>query len=83
MTSIGMDPAPGGLPDGTPEKTAAEVTLQLARAERRQARREQWRLLRRRPAFIVGCLILLFWIVCAVVLPDVLSPAELFGPPNE
>lgn len=66
MTSIGMDPAPGGLPDGTPDRTAAELTLQLARAERRQARREQWRLLRRRPAFIVGCVILLFWIVCAL-----------------
>ena len=66
MTSIGVDPAPGGLPDGTPEKTAAELTLQLARAERRQARKEQWRLLRRRPGFIIGCLILLFWIVCAI-----------------
>jgi peptide/nickel transport system permease protein len=66
MTTIGVDPAPGGLPDGTPEKTAAELSLELARAERRQARREQWRLLRRRPGFIVGCLILLFWLVCAV-----------------
>jgi peptide/nickel transport system permease protein len=66
MTTIGVDPAPGGLPDGTPDKTAAEVTLQLARAERRQARREQWRLLRRRPGFIIGCVILLFWLVCAI-----------------
>ncbi len=66
MTSIGVDPAPGGLPDGTPDKTAAELTLQLARAERRQARREQWRLLRRRPGFIIGCVILLFWLVCAI-----------------
>ena len=66
MTSIGVDPAPGGLPDGTPEKTAAELTLELARAERRQARKEQWRLLRRRPGFIIGCLILLFWLVCAI-----------------
>jgi len=66
MTSIGMDPAPGGLPDGTPERTAAELTLQLARAERRQARKEQWPLLRRRPAFIVGVFIVLVWIVCAL-----------------
>jgi peptide/nickel transport system permease protein len=66
VTEIGVDPAPGGLPDGTPEKTAAEVALELARAERRQARKEQWRLLRRRPGFIIGCLILLFWIVCAI-----------------
>ena len=66
MTSIGVDPAPGGLPDGNPEKSAAELTLELARAERRQARKEQWRLLRRRPGFIIGCLILLFWLVCAI-----------------
>ncbi len=36
------------------------------RAERRQARRERWRLLLRRPGFIVGVVILLFWIVCAI-----------------
>lgn len=41
-------------------------TEDLARQERRQARRERWRLLRRRPGFIVGAFILLFWIVCAV-----------------
>jgi peptide/nickel transport system permease protein len=36
------------------------------RSERRQARQERWRLLRRRPAFIFGSLVLLFWIVCAI-----------------
>lgn len=36
------------------------------RSERRDARRERWRLLRRRPAFIFGSLVLLFWLVCAV-----------------
>jgi peptide/nickel transport system permease protein len=36
------------------------------RAERRQARRERWKLLLRRPGFIVGVLILLVWVVCAV-----------------
>ena len=35
-------------------------------AEKRVARRERLRLLLRRPGFIVGSLILLFWIVCAV-----------------
>ena len=35
-------------------------------AERRQARRERRRLLLRRPGFIIGALILLFWIVCAI-----------------
>jgi peptide/nickel transport system permease protein len=36
------------------------------RAERRQARRERWKLLLRRPGFIVGVIILLVWIVCAI-----------------
>jgi len=37
-----------------------------AAAERRQARKERLRLLVRRPGFIVGVLILLFWLVCAI-----------------
>ncbi len=35
-------------------------------SERQQARRENWRLVRRRPAFIIGLVILLVWIVCAL-----------------
>ena len=37
-----------------------------AAAERRLARKERVRLLVRRPGFIVGSLILLFWLVCAI-----------------
>jgi peptide/nickel transport system permease protein len=37
-----------------------------AAAERRLARRERLRLLVRRPGFIVGSFILLFWLVCAI-----------------
>lgn len=36
------------------------------RAERRQARRERLRLLVRRPGFVVGSVLLLFWLACAV-----------------
>src|SRR5262245_37372428 len=36
------------------------------RVERRQARRERRKLLLRRPGFIVGMLILLVWVVCAI-----------------
>ena len=36
------------------------------RSERGQARRERWRLLRRRPAFIFGVVVLVFWVVCAI-----------------
>jgi peptide/nickel transport system permease protein len=40
--------------------------LQRADAERKLARRENWRLLRRRPGFIIGAVIVLFWVVCAI-----------------
>jgi len=35
-------------------------------SERKQARRENWRLIRRRPAFLIGMAILLVWVVCAL-----------------
>ena len=38
----------------------------VVRSERRQALRERRRLLFRRPGFIVGVVVLLFWIVCAI-----------------
>ena len=47
-----------------PEPAAAPVFD--ARGERRLAKRERLRLLLRRPGFIVGSLILLFWLTCAV-----------------
>jgi peptide/nickel transport system permease protein len=36
------------------------------RSERSQARRERWRLLRRRPAFIFGVFLVALWLFCAV-----------------
>lgn len=36
-------------------------------SERKQARRENWRLIRRRPSFIIGNFIALVWVVCAVL----------------
>jgi peptide/nickel transport system permease protein len=52
----------------TPLTTAATAMppSSQVRSERSMARRERWRLLRRRPGFIIGCIVLLFWIVCAV-----------------
>ena len=75
---------PAGAPGGesmsatTPLTTAASAMPPSAqvRSERSQARRERWRLLRRRPGFIIGCIVLLFWIVCAVG-GDRISP---YGP---
>jgi peptide/nickel transport system permease protein len=53
--------------------TASVDTLAAATIERRKARRENWNLLRRRPSFIIGSIISLFWIVCAV-LGDHITP---------
>jgi peptide/nickel transport system permease protein len=44
-------------------------------AERRLARKERLRLLFRRPGFIVGFLILLFWLVCAIG-GDKITPSD-------
>ena len=47
--------------------TPAEMMLvgEVQVSERQQARRENWRLIRRRPAFIIGWFIVLVWVVCA------------------
>ena len=58
------------------------------RAERRQARKERWKLLLRRPGFVIGVLILLVWIVCAVggdritPYPPLVPEFQSFLPPN-
>jgi peptide/nickel transport system permease protein len=43
--------------------------------DRKQARRESWRLLRRRPSFIIGVTIMAFWVLCAFV-PDLIAPHD-------
>ena len=40
--------------------------------DRKEARRERWRLLRRRPSFIIGVSIMLFWAICALF-PDLVG----------
>jgi peptide/nickel transport system permease protein len=44
----------------------ASDTGAVPQSERVQARRENWRLIRRRPSFIIGSIIVAFWVVCAV-----------------
>jgi peptide/nickel transport system permease protein len=51
---------------------------ELVRLERRQARQERWRLLRRRPGFIVGSFMLLAWVICAIG-GSALAPHDPFG----
>jgi peptide/nickel transport system permease protein len=46
------------MPSTQPNNTAP--------SERKQARKENWRLIRRRPSFIIGNIIAIFWVVCAI-----------------
>ncbi|MFN8022441.1 MAG: ABC transporter permease [Acidimicrobiales bacterium] len=61
-------PATPATPASTPP-----VAPTAGVSERKQARRENWRVIRRRPSFIVGCLIVMVWVVCAA-LGDKITP---------
>jgi len=66
-----LDPMADSSDDATEAQGAIEVTAAAA-ATRSQVRREQRRLLLRSPAFIIGSLIVGFWIL-ASFFPDLLS----------
>jgi len=53
-------PAPASLPAPAPSAAAGL-------SERAQARRETWAVLRRRPGFVIGGVILIFWVTCATL----------------
>jgi peptide/nickel transport system permease protein len=59
------------FPPIPPAEIALSGVVQVS--ERKQARRENWRLIRRRPAFIIGVFIVLLWTVCAL-LGDRITP---------
>ena len=54
-------------PGATPVQTPVPTTAPGAASERSQARRETLRLLLRRPAFIIGNVIIIWWVFCAVM----------------
>lgn len=63
-------PTPAGL---VPHSGANPPNV--APSERKQARKENWRLIRRRPGFMIGCFIVLVWAVCAL-LGDAITPHD-------
>jgi peptide/nickel transport system permease protein len=71
-TSI-LAPGPGGQPAELP---AAD--LSAARRQRSSARRERLMLLVKRPAFLIGAGVMIFWIVCAV-LGEKITPYDPFN----
>jgi peptide/nickel transport system permease protein len=58
---MAVTPAPASLPAPTPSAAASSLS------ERAQARRETWAVLRRRPGFVIGGVILIFWVTCAAL----------------
>ncbi len=57
-------PVEASMEDQSPPVATPEVKVA---SERKQSRRENWRLIRRRPSFIIGNLIVWFWVVCAIL----------------
>lgn len=70
-----VDPTVPG--PAAPSPVSGPSVLQQAAAERKQARTETWHLLRKRPGFIIGSVIVLFWVICAV-LYDRITPKDPF-----
>jgi peptide/nickel transport system permease protein len=68
-----IDPVPGD-PVAAASVAAASVALP-GQSERKLARKENWRLIRRRPSFIIGVTIIGVWTICAL-LPDLLAPFD-------
>lgn len=62
-TEVISTPGADALVSSTPAEIEMSGVVQLT--EREQARRENWRLIRRRPGFIVGVFIVLVWAACA------------------
>jgi peptide/nickel transport system permease protein len=54
--------------DSSPTESAPTAAAQseVPPSERVQARRENWRLIRRRPSFVIGSVIVAFWVFCAI-----------------
>ncbi len=48
----------------TPAASTPPASITVS--ERKQARRENWKLIARRPGFVIGSVILFVWIVCAI-----------------
>jgi peptide/nickel transport system permease protein len=62
----GIGDISGGSGNIVPDAVPMASTIAVAAAGRKEARRETWRLLRRRPAFIGGVVIVAIWVICAL-----------------
>ncbi len=62
-------------PTGVDRVGLRELARERAAEERRTRRRERRQLLLRKPSFLFGAAILLFWFACALI-PDVIAPQD-------
>ncbi len=61
------------VPPAAAEPIAATSASVSGTGERKIARRENWRLIRRRPSFIIGMTIVVIWVICALF-SDAIGP---------
>lgn len=66
-----LDPVPNDSPVAEPmavlmSTSTSTPTPTSGTGERKAARRENWRLIRRRPSFIIGMSIAVIWVICAL-----------------
>lgn len=59
----------------TGEDEVRTLTVAAGVSERKAARKESWRQLRRRPSFIIGVVIVLVWVMCALF-PETIAPYD-------
>jgi peptide/nickel transport system permease protein len=74
--TIDPEPIPSPVTPAVPVASAAVTPVVTPVAgERKQARRENMRLLVRRPGFVIGALVSMFWVVCAIF-GDAITPYD-------
>ena len=65
-----IDPIPGDAVPGDQVPgdaiVAGDAASSAGQSQRKLARKENWRLIRRRPSFIIGVLIVSIWVICAL-----------------
>jgi peptide/nickel transport system permease protein len=71
VSNSGMIPEPSGEQPAN----AASVGANVPPSERKLARKENWRLIRRRPSFVIGVVLVLVWTACALF-GDLIAPFD-------
>jgi peptide/nickel transport system permease protein len=68
-----IEVTPGDDPSEVVVDEVTTLVVAAGMSERKMARKENWRLIRRRPSFIIGMVIVTVWVICALF-PETLAP---------